>query len=181
MPTNEATTKLDLKAQAEGITIQANMNTQFREILSSEALGFIAMLERKFGSERKRLLALREVVQKNLDGGEKPKFLEETTKVRSKDWLVASLPNDLLDRRVEITGPVDRKMVINGLNSGASVFMADFEDATTPTWKNMVEGQINLRDAARRSIEFTDPNSTKDYRLNSQIATLFVRPRRWHF
>ncbi len=173
-------TQTNLLAQAEGVLIEAEANSAYDVILSPEALGFVAMLERRFGAERRRLLEQRVAVQVKLDAGENPDFLAETAAIRDADWTVASLPEDLLDRRVEITGPVDRKMVINALNSGASVFMADFEDATTPTWTNMVEGQINLRDAARRSIEFSDPASGKDYSLNETIATLLVRPRGWH-
>lgn len=180
MPNSNVATQENLLAQAEGVLIEADANPEFDEILSPEALGFVAMLERRFGAERRRLLAQRGKVQAKLDAGENPDFLPETENIREADWTVEPLPADLLDRRVEITGPVDRKMVINALNSGASVFMADFEDATTPTWTNLVEGQINLRDAARRSIEFTDPTSGKDYSLNDKIATLLVRPRGWH-
>ena len=180
MPNSNVATQENLLAQAEGVLIEADANPEFDEILSPEALGFVAMLERRFGAERRRFLAQRGKVQAKLDAGENPDFLPETENIREADWTVEPLPADLLDRRVEITGPVDRKMVINALNSGASVFMADFEDATTPTWTNLVEGQINLRDAARRSIEFTDPTSGKDYSLNDKIATLLVRPRGWH-
>ena len=180
MPNSNVATQENLLAQAEGVLIETDANPEFDEILSPEALGFVAMLERRFGAERRRLLAQRGKVQAKLDAGENPDFLPETENIREADWTVEPLPADLLDRRVEITGPVDRKMVINALNSGASVFMADFEDATTPTWTNLVEGQINLRDAARRSIEFTDPTSGKDYSLNDKIATLLVRPRGWH-
>ena len=180
MPNSNVATQENLLAQAEGVLIETDASPEFDEILSPEALGFVAMLERRFGAERRRLLAQRGKVQAKLDAGENPDFLPETENIREADWTVEPLPADLLDRRVEITGPVDRKMVINALNSGASVFMADFEDATTPTWTNLVEGQINLRDAARRSIEFTDPTSGKDYSLNDKIATLLVRPRGWH-
>ncbi len=165
---------------ANGVEIVAEPNSAYDELLTPEAIGFIAMLERRFGEERRQLLEQRESVQKTLDEGMRPDFLEDTADVRESDWIVAPLPEDLLDRRVEITGPVDRKMVINALNSGASVFMADFEDATTPTWPNMVEGQINLRDAACRSITFSDSVSGKNYSLNDKIATLLVRPRGWH-
>jgi malate synthase len=180
MPDTKVATQENLLAQSEGVLIEADANPEFDEILSPEAMGFVAMLERKFGAERRRLLALRGEVQAKLDAGDNPDFLQETAKIRESDWTVEPLPADLLDRRVEITGPVDRKMVINALNSGASVFMADFEDATTPTWTNLIEGQINLRDAARRNIEFTDPKNGKDYSLNDKIATLLVRPRGWH-
>ncbi len=180
MSKTEVATQTNLLAQSEGVLIEADANPAYDEILSPQALGFVAMLERRFGAERRQLLARREAVQARLDAGENPDFLTATAEIREADWTVAPLPKDLLDRRVEITGPVDRKMVINALNSGASVFMADFEDASTPTWSNMVEGQINLRDAARLSLEFTDPTSGKDYKLNDKVATLLVRPRGWH-
>src|SRR5213078_4937565 len=113
-----------------------------------------------------------------IDAGQTPDFLTETASIREKEWTVAPIPHDLLDRRVEITGPVDRKMIINALNSGASVFMADFEDSNSPTWENNIEGQLNLRDTVRREIGFTSPEG-KQYRLNDTIATLMVRPRGW--
>ncbi len=163
-----------------GVRILGPMQPGFEQILTAEAVGFVAGLERKFGAERRRLLALRAARQARLDAGEKPDFLKETQAIRDADWKVAPLPKDLLDRRVEITGPVDRKMVINALNSGASVFMADFEDASTPTWSNLIDGHINLRDAIRGSIAFTDPTSKKDYKLNPKTAVLKVRPRGWH-
>src|SRR6202012_2482003 len=112
--------------------------------------------------------------------GEKPAFLEKTKSIRDGDWTVAPLPPDLLDRRVEITGPVDRKMIINALNSGAKIFMADFEDSTTPTWDNVMDGQINLRDAVRRTITFEDEKTGKSYKVIEKPAVLFVRPRGWH-
>jgi malate synthase len=150
------------------------------KVLTPEAVSFVADLQRKFGAERQRLLARRAEVQAKLDGGWKPDFLAETRAVRERDWTVAPLPKDLLDRRVEITGPVDRKMVINALNCGASVYMADFEDASTPSWDNLIEGQLNLIDAVRRAITFDDPASRKHYALNPKTATLLVRPRGWH-
>src|SRR5580693_3375752 len=134
-----------------GVEIRGAMEAGFEQILTPEAIGFIVDLERRFGAERRRLLARRAEIQARLDAGEKPDFLEETAKVRAADWTVAPLPKDLLDRRVEITGPVDRKMIINALNSGANVYMADFEDASTPSWANMVEGQMNLIAAVRRA------------------------------
>jgi malate synthase len=152
----------------------------YGEILSPDALAFLAELERRFGGARQDLLARRREVDARLQAGELPDFLEETREIRAADWQIAPVPADLQDRRVEITGPVDRKMIVNALNSGASVYMADFEDATTPTWANLIEGQINLRDAIRRAIDFTDPDSGKRYRLQSKIATLLVRPRGWH-
>ena len=150
------------------------------EILSPEALGFIADLDVRFGPSRRELLAARRKYQDALDAGERPDFLSETLEIRKANWTVAPLASDLLDRRVEITGPVERKMVINALNSGARVFMADFEDATTPLWTNLLQGQINLRDAVKRTISYTDKNTGKRYELNKDPAVLMVRPRGWH-
>lgn len=150
------------------------------EILTPEALAFAVGLERRFRATRRDLLARRAARQLRLDAGERPDFLPKTGQVREVAWKVGPLPADLLDRRVEITGPVDRKMIINALNSGAKVFMADFEDSTTPTWKNLIEGQVNLRDAVRRTIFFDDPATGKQYRLNQTPAVLFVRVRGWH-
>jgi len=147
--------------------------------LTPDALRFVAALVRQFNPRRKELLRLREERQARLNAGENPDFLPETEHIRTGDWKVAPPPPDLLDRRVEITGPVDRKMIINALNSGAKVFMADFEDANSPTWDNCVQGQINLYDAVRRTIEYTSPEG-KEYRLNEQTAVLCVRPRGWH-
>jgi len=149
-------------------------------LLTPEVLGFLGELVERFGGRREELLKLRQQRQAAFDRGERPRFLEETRNVRESEWTVAPLPKDLLDRRVEITGPVDRKMIINALNSGANVFMADFEDSNSPTWKNLVEGQQNLYDAVRRQISYEDPKSQKRYALNEKTATLFVRPRGWH-
>ena len=170
----------DTASLPAGIEIRGPIRPGYERILTPAALAFIADLERRFGGERKRLLARRAELQARLDQGWKPDFLPETARVRDSDWTVAPIPRDLLDRRVEITGPVDRKMVINALNSGASVYMADFEDASTPTWDNLIEGQVNLADAVRRSIAFADPASGKQYQLNPATATLLVRPRGWH-
>jgi malate synthase len=148
------------------------------EILTTEALAFVAALQRRFGPERERLLAARIDRQARLDAGERPDFLEETREIRESDWQVAPAPPELQDRRVEITGPVDRKMVINALNSGARVFMADFEDANSPTWANNVEGQVNLRDANERTISLD--TGEKRYELGKDPAVLVVRPRGWH-
>ena len=148
------------------------------EILTPGALAFVAELHRRFDPGRRRLLAAREERQKRLDAGERPDFLDETREIRESDWTVAPAPDDLLDRRVEITGPVDRKMVINALNSGARVFMADFEDANSPTWSNNLEGQINLRDAAEGTIDYD--TGEKYYKLVEDPAVLVVRPRGWH-
>ncbi|MDI9407760.1 MAG: malate synthase A [Candidatus Pacebacteria bacterium] len=150
------------------------------DILTPEALAFLADLERHFGAERHRLMAVREERQLQLDKGWKPDFLPETADIRAGDWKCAPIPPDIQDRKVEITGPVDRKMIINALNSGARVFMADFEDSNTPTWPNQLDGQVNLFDAVRRTITFTDEKSGKWYELNENPAVLFVRPRGWH-
>ena len=149
-------------------------------MLTPAALAFVADLERRFGARRRQLLARRAGVQARLDAGEWPGFLAETKELRESDWRVAEAPADLRERRVEITGPVDRKMIVNALNSGASVFMADFEDATAPTFANLVEGQANLQDAVRRTIDFVQPGTGKEYRLAARTATLVVRPRGWH-
>ncbi len=149
------------------------------EVLTSDALEFVAGLQREFGERRLELLRLRDERQARLDAGELPTFLSDTRSVRESEWKVASPTADLQDRRVEITGPTDRKMVINALNSGARVFMADFEDANTPTWANLVEGQVNLIDAIERTLDFTSPEG-KQYRLDAKVATLVVRPRGWH-
>ena len=148
------------------------------EILTPGALAFVAELHRRFDTERRRLLAARQERQERLDAGERPDFLAETRDIRESDWQVAPGPADLQDRRVEITGPVDRKMVINALNSGARVFMADFEDANSPTWSNNLEGQINLRDAAEGTIDYD--TGEKYYKLVEDPAVLVVRPRGWH-
>ncbi|HEV8113930.1 MAG TPA: malate synthase A [Planctomycetota bacterium] len=149
-------------------------------VLTPQALAFVADLERRFGGRRRQLLARRKGVQMRLDAGERPVFADETRELRQADWKIAEAPHDLRDRRVEITGPVDRKMIINALNSGANVFMADFEDSNAPTFANLVEGQANLQDAVRRTIRFVQPDTGKEYRLAERTATLVVRPRGWH-
>src|SRR5882757_3858915 len=164
----------------EGVSIDGVVSSDFEKVLTKEAVAFVADLQRRFNPRREELLAARAERQKRLDAGEKPDFLPETAEIRESDWTVAPLPQDILDRRVEITGPVDRKMIINALNCGANVFMADFEDASTPTWTNMVDGQFNLASAVHREIDFTDPQSGREYRLADQTAVLFVRPRGWH-
>jgi len=148
-------------------------------ILTAEARTFLEKLARKFESRRQELLARRKVVQQEIDKGRMPDFLPETAFMRAGDWKVAPIPKDLMDRRVEITGPVDRKMIINALNSGANVFMADFEDSNSPTWQNNMEGQFNLRDAVRGTITYESPEGKK-YALNEKRAVLLVRPRGWH-
>lgn len=164
---------------AEGIEVRATVTPEFAEILTPEALSFVAALARKFEGRRQELLQRRVQRQAEIDAGKLPDFLPETEHIRNGAWTIAPLPDDLQDRRVEITGPVDRKMVINALNSGAKVFMADFEDAHSPTWEATIQGQINVRDAVRRTITFRSPEG-KEYRLNPQIAVLLVRPRGWH-
>ena len=163
-----------------GVEINAKSSVRQDEILGAEALAFIAGLHRRFNKRRLELLAHRQERQKHFDAGRLPDFLPETKSVREGDWTVAKIPADLLDRRVEITGPVDRKMIVNALNSGAKVFMADFEDATSPVFANMVEGQANLKDRWAGKIDFTDPVSGKAYALKSEPAVLMVRPRGWH-
>jgi malate synthase len=163
----------------DGVEVLGPAEPRFDEILSDEALAFVAALQREFGGRRDELLEARAERQVRLDEGERPDFLQTTRSVREAEWRVAPAPPDLRDRRVEITGPTDRKMVINALNSGARCFMADFEDANAPTWSNMVAGQINVADAIRGTIEMTGPDG-REYRLADETATLLVRPRGWH-
>jgi len=155
------------------------VSEEFAAILTPAAIDFVVKLHRRFDGRRRELLARRVEVQAQLDRGWVPDFLPETKTIRQQGWFVASLPRDLIDRRVEITGPVDRKMVINALNSGAKTYMADFEDSHSPTWEATLQGQINLRDAVRGNIEYTSPEG-KRYTLDQQTATLLVRPRGWH-
>ncbi len=162
-----------------GVEIRASMTSEQSTILTPQALAFVAKLVRKFEGRRRELLAARTCRQAEFDAGKLPDFLPETKSIRDADWTVGPAPHDLQDRRVEITGPTDRKMVINALNSGANVFMADFEDSNSPTWANLIEGQINLRDAVNRSIGFAGADGRR-YALNKKIATLLVRPRGWH-
>ena len=159
---------IEIRAQAVGA----------EQVLTDEALAFVAALEREFRSRRAELLSARSARLARLRDGELPDFLAETASVRDGDWRVAPVPAELQDRRVEITGPVDRKMVINALNSGARMFMADFEDSNSPTWQNCIDGQVNLTDALERTISLD--TGEKQYRLNDEIATLLVRPRGWH-
>ena len=163
----------------DGVEILGPAEPRFDEILTDEALAFVAGLQREFGGRRAELLEARAERQTRLDEGERPAFLEATRSVRGSAWKVAPAPPDLRDRRVEITGPTDRKMVINALNSGARCFMADLEDSNAPTWSNMVGGQVNLADAVRRTIELSGPDG-REYRLVDRPATLLVRPRGWH-
>jgi malate synthase len=163
-----------------GVEIKGPLGPRYDEILTSDALSFLAGLHRAFDARRLALIAARAERQKRLDAGELPDFLAETKAVRDGDWRVAPIPKDLLDRRVEITGPVDRKMIVNALNCGAKVFMADFEDANAPTWANNLDGQINLKDRWHASLDFTDAANGKHYALGPNPAVLLVRPRGWH-
>jgi malate synthase len=162
----------------KAVTVEGTLTPAFAEILTPEALAFVANLHREFEPRRQQLLAARGARQKEFDAGRLPDFLPETRKIRESDWTIAPQPKDMLDRRVEITGPTDRKMVINALNCGAATFMADFEDANCPTWFNMIDGQVNLRDAVRRTISFQQGG--KSYALDDKTAVLIPRPRGWH-
>src|SRR4051812_923757 len=162
-----------------GLQITGPLHPGYREILTPEACRFLRELVEKFGPRREQLLARRAERQREIDAGRMPDFLAETAQIRGGAWKVPPPPPDLLDRRTEITGPVDRKMAINALNSGAQCWMADFEDANSPTWENVIEGQINMRDAIRRTITFTSPEGKK-YALKEKTATIVVRPRGWH-
>jgi malate synthase len=162
-----------------GVSVTGPVTPEYAQILTPEAMAFVARLQRAFGGRRNELLARRAARQAEFDAGKLPDFLPETRAVREGSWTCAPVPEDIQDRRVEITGPVDRKMIVNALNCGASVFMADFEDANTPRWDNNLQGHVNLRDAIRRRIDFTSPEG-KAYRLNEKTAVLFVRPRGWH-
>jgi malate synthase len=163
----------------QGVEIKGRITPEYETILTPAALEFLAQLHRSFDDRRRELLARRVDRQREIDAGKTPDFLPETQAIRKADWTVAEVPKDLQDRRVEITGPTDRKMVINALNSGANMFMADFEDSTTPSWDNQIQGQINVRDAVRGTISFSSPEG-KQYTLNKTVATLLVRPRGWH-
>jgi len=167
-------------AGVPGVELAAPIPAGSEPILSGPALAFVARLHRRFDARRRELLEARQRRQARFDAGERPDFLADSAALRKAAWKVAPIPAGLADRRVEITGPVERKLIINALNSGASVFMADFEDSTAPTWANVVEGQLNLRDAVSGSIEYTAPQGGKTYRLGPRPATLFVRPRGWH-
>jgi len=169
-----------LAALSPGVILQAPPIAGQERVLTAPALAFVADLERRFGPRRRQLLARRQGVQARLDAGERLAFPSETREIREAAWKIAEAPRDLRDRRVEITGPVDRKMIINALNSGANVFMADFEDSCSPTFQSLVEGQVNLQDAVRRTIRFVQPETGKTYSLAERTATLVVRPRGWH-
>ena len=165
---------------AEGIEITAPIPDEFAQIMTPEAVEFVAKLSREFGARRDELLRRRAERQERIDAGEMPDFLEETREIREGDWKIAPIPEDLKDRRVELTGPPDRKMTINALNSGASTWMADFEDANCPTWYNMLESQLNLHDAVNQTITYDAPNTGKGYELDEDVAVILARPRGWH-
>ncbi len=167
------------RASSSPIAFTGAMKNDYNSILTPDVVHFIAGLTHKFADRRNQLLHKRVERQAKLDAGQMPDFLPETKGIRDAEWKVGAIPEALLDRRVEITGPVERKMIINALNSGAKVFMADFEDSLAPTWESIMNGQVNLRDYANRSISFSSPEG-KSYKLNPTIATLIVRPRGWH-
>jgi malate synthase len=169
-----------LPSGVRGLKIKAPMRPRYEEILTAPASQFLADLHRNFETRRQELMKARADKQKRYDAGELPDFLPETRWVRERQWTIAPIPADLLDRRVEITGPVDRKMVINALNSGANVYLADFEDANSPTWDNNLEGQLNLKDRWDGKLDFTDPETGKAYKLGTKLAVTLPRPRGWH-
>jgi malate synthase len=164
----------------KGVTFTERLKSGYDRVLTPQAVGFVAGLHRAFEERRRTLIKARAERQKLFDKGALPDFLPETRAIRDGKWTVAPIPTDLQDRRVEITGPTDRKMVINALNSGARVFMTDFEDSNSPTWDNMIQGQVNLMDRWAGSLDHTDPQSGKSYRLGRKPAVLLVRPRGWH-
>ncbi len=165
---------------AEGIELTAEVPDEFVGILTPEAVAFVAKLSREYRGRVVELLARRAERQERISAGEMPDFLPETREVREGDWKIAPIPDDLQDRRVELTGPPDRKMTINALNSGASCWMADFEDANCPTWHNMLESQLNMKEAIEGTIAFDDPKTGKHYELNEDVAVILARPRGWH-
>ena len=171
--------ELNRRLESDGIIVRGRVTPTYAEILSPDALRFVAVLHREFNPTRKRLLQRRAEIQAEINAGKLPDFLAETAEIRQADWQGAPEPPDLRRRWVEITGPVDRKMIINALNSGADVYMADFEDAFSPTWAGTVEGQVNLRDAVDGTIEYVSPDG-RLYRLAEKTAVLMVRPRGWH-
>jgi malate synthase len=171
---------IDPSRLPSGITIRGPIDTGYERVLTPEALDFVADLARSFEPVRRQLMARRDERQAVLDAGALPNFLEATKDIRESDWTIRGVPEDLLDRRVEITGPTTRKMIVNALNSGASVFMADFEDALSPTWDNIVEGQLNLLNLWQGRIDFVEPETGKEYKVGPKPAVLMVRPRGWH-
>ncbi len=164
----------------EGVEVNAPIPDEFAEILTPEAVSFVAGLSREFSGRVDELLAKRAERQERINAGELPDFLPETREIREGDWKIAPIPDDLRERRVELTGPPDRKMTINALNSGASCWMADFEDANCPTWNNMLESQLNMKEAIERTITFDDPKTGKHYELGDEVAVILTRPRGWH-
>jgi malate synthase len=168
-----------LKSASESLHFKTSVSDDYKNILTPEVQRFVAELATRFTGRRDELLTKRVTRQKRIDAGELPDFLPATKNIRESDWKILGIPADLQDRRVEITGPVERKMIINALNSGAKVFMADFEDSLAPTWQSIMDGQVNLRDFANKTISYTSPEG-KQYKLNDKIATLIVRPRGWH-
>lgn len=170
----------NIQRYGDGVEVHAPVADRSAEILTPEAVEFVAKLARRFTARVDELLAARDERQKRISAGEMPDFLEETREIREGDWKIAPIPQDLQDRRVEITGPPDRKMCINAMNSGAPTYMTDLEDANCPTWQNMMDSQINLKDAIRREISYEDPDSGKHYELIDDPAVLIARPRGWH-
>jgi len=168
-----------MNTETSSLRIAEKVTSDVEKVLTPEALQFLEKLVKNFSDTRSVLLNMRKERQTEVDRGKLPDFLEGTKDIRDGEWTIAPIPEELYDRRVEITGPTDRKMVINALNSDAKVFMADFEDANSPTWENLIQGQINLMDAIRRTIDFKSPEG-KEYKLKDKVATLFVRPRGWH-
>jgi malate synthase len=168
------------RTYAEGIELTADVPDEFAGILTPEAVAFVAKLSREYRGRVEELLTMRAERQERISAGEMPDFLPETREIREGDWKIAPIPDDLQDRRVELTGPPDRKMTINALNSGASCWMADFEDANCPTWHNMLESQLNMNEAIERTIAFDDPKTGKHYELNEDVAVILARPRGWH-
>ncbi|HEV2213512.1 MAG TPA: malate synthase A, partial [Gammaproteobacteria bacterium] len=168
-----------LRPAGPRLAIKGAVGSRDEEVLTPAALELVADLAERFGPRVRSLLVAREARQARFDAGELPSFRADTRGIRGSDWRVGEIPADLLDRRVEITGPVDRKMVINALNSGARVFMADFEDSLAPTWRNLVDGQVNLKDAAAGVLDYQAPDGRR-YTVNPKHAVLVVRPRGWH-
>jgi malate synthase len=182
VPTRKSSTKgfRPSLPNVPGVTIRGAIERRYDEILTPQALAFLAELHRKFNIKRRELLNRRIARQHRFDAGELPDFLPQTRGVRDTEWKIAPIPPDLLDRRIELTGPVDRKMVINALNSGAQIYMADFEDACSPTWANLIEGQLNLKDRWTGKLDYVDQQTGKSYKLGDKLAVLLVRPRGWH-
>src|ERR687896_486307 len=169
-----------MQQQVEGVVFTSPIPDEFTEILSPEAVAFVAKLSRRFSGRVEEILWKRAKRQERIDAGEMPDFLPETRHIRESDWKIAPVPDDLQDRRVELTGPPDTKMTINALNSGAKAWLADFEDANCPTWHNMLESQFNMKEAIERTIAFDDPKTGKHYELNEDVAVILARPRGWH-